>query len=71
MKMAIHLGLVHFVGFKDDRYTTAVRIFGKPDFIHRIWDIRAQKEIMEDDVVVFADDYREISIHAYDDSAFF
>ena len=41
MKMAIHLGLVHFVGFKDDRYTTAVRIFGKPDFIHRIWDIRA------------------------------
>jgi len=26
---------------------------------------------MEDDVVVFADDYMEISIHAYDDSAFF
>ena len=28
-------GLYHFVGFKDDRYLTAINVFGQPDFIHR------------------------------------
>jgi hypothetical protein len=31
---------LHFVGFRGDEYTTAVRIFGLPDFIHRNWDVR-------------------------------
>jgi hypothetical protein len=63
----------HFVGFKDDRYHNAVKTFGKPDFIHRFWDYRAQAEVMPDDTVVFAsgDEYREPVVFAYDDSAFF
>ena len=44
----------HFVGFRDDRYHNAVRIFGLPDFVHRGWDMRAQREIAPGDVVVFA-----------------
>lgn len=46
---------VHFVGFRDDRYWNAVRVFGLPDFIHRGWDLRAQREIAPGDTIVFAD----------------
>jgi len=60
---------VHFVGFSDDRYHNAIMAFGKPDFIHRFWDRRAQADVAEDDVVVFADD--TVSMYVYDDSAFF
>ena len=28
---------VHFIGFRDDRYWNAVRVFGRPHFIHRWW----------------------------------
>lgn len=45
---------VHFVGFRDDRYWNAVRVWGKPAFIHRGWDTRARREIADVDTVVFA-----------------
>lgn len=45
---------VHFIGFRDDRYWNAAAIFGRPDFIHRIWDRRAQREISASDILVFA-----------------
>lgn len=45
---------VHFVGFRGDEYSSAVRAFGPPHFIHRGWDKRARREIAEDDLVVFA-----------------
>lgn len=45
---------VHYVGFRDDAYLRAFRVFGGPAFIHRWWDRRAQRDIGEDDVVVFA-----------------
>ena len=65
---------VHFVGFRGDEYTSAVRIFGLPDFIHRIWDIRAVTEIQTDDIVVFAreKDWANLqnpSKFSFDDSA--
>lgn len=44
----------HFVGFCDDRYWSAVKVFGLPDFIHRRWDKRAAREIAPDDRIVFA-----------------
>lgn len=49
--------MVHFVRFAslaDQRYTNAVRVFGPPDFLHRLWDTRAQREISPGDLVVFA-----------------
>lgn len=45
---------VHFVGFRGDEYHSAVRAFGPPDFIHRRWDLRAQREIHPSDTVVLA-----------------
>jgi hypothetical protein len=45
---------LHFIGFKDDRYWNAVRVFGLPDFYHRIWDFRARQELVDGDVAVFA-----------------
>lgn len=69
---------LHFVGFRNDRYWNAVRVFGRPDFIHRRWDRRAQREIADGDTVLFADkDERQafgpngndIDEHVYDDSA--
>lgn len=61
----------HFVGFRDDRYWNAVRVFGKPDFIHRGWDQRAKREIAPWDVVVFAtgDEYQPVSKWNFDDSS--
>jgi hypothetical protein len=46
---------VHYVGFKDDRFLIARRTFGGPVFIHRWWDLRAQRDVGDDDLVVFAD----------------
>jgi hypothetical protein len=44
---------VHFVGFRGDEYHSAVRVFGLPDFVHRVWDGRAMQEIAICDTVVF------------------
>ena len=48
------LALVHFVGFSDDRYWNAVKVFGLPDYVHRTWDGYAADEIAPQDTVVFA-----------------
>lgn len=53
MKTPVRAAL-HFVGFRDDRYLSAVRAFGPPDFIHRRWDMRAAREIAPGDTIVFA-----------------
>lgn len=46
--------IVHFVGFSDDRYWNAVKVFGPPHIIHPGWDLRAQRDIADGDIVVFA-----------------
>ena len=46
--------LLHFVGFRDDRYWNAVRVFGLPDVIHGDWDYYAAGDVIEGDTVVFA-----------------
>jgi hypothetical protein len=46
---------VHYVGFRDDRYWNAFRIWGGPRIFHRWWDERARREIGAEDVVIFAD----------------
>ncbi len=45
---------LHFIGFRGDEYKSAVRVFGKPDFIHIGWDTWAKMEIMPGDTAVFA-----------------
>jgi hypothetical protein len=44
---------LHFVGFRDDAYNRAVRVFGKPDFVHRFLDRRAMDDFAPGDTVVF------------------
>lgn len=46
--------LTHFVGFRDDRYLGAVRVWGVPDFIHPNWDFYALGDIAPGDTVVHA-----------------
>ena len=46
--------LVHFVGFRDDRYWNAAAVFGPPDMIHRNWDIYAANDVALGDIVVHA-----------------
>jgi len=47
---------LHFVGFRGDEYNNAVKVFGKPDFFHRNFDIRLLLggEVATNDKVVFA-----------------
>ena len=62
---------IHFVGFKGDEYTAAVRIFGRPDFIHRNHDIRLVRggELAPWDIVVFANgSEKAVKLNATDDS---
>lgn len=61
--------IVHFIGFKDDRYWNAVKTFGLPHYIHRGWDLRARRELSEGDLVIFADGPhdQEPRIKSYDD----
>jgi hypothetical protein len=46
--------VVHYVGFKDDRYWAAFKVFGGPRFIHRGWDLRARRDVGPEDLVIFA-----------------
>lgn len=61
---------LHFIGFKDDRIWGAMRVFGRPDFWHRLWDVRARAEIAEGDTAIFAkdDETKTPSEFAYNDS---
>jgi hypothetical protein len=45
---------IHYVGFRDDRYWNAYRVFGGPRVIHRRWDFYATRDVGPDDVVIFA-----------------
>ena len=60
---------VHFVGFRGDEYWSAVKVFGEPDYIHRGWDLRAQREIADGDMVMLAQgEYdQEPRTQSYDD----
>lgn len=64
---------VHFVGFKGDEFNRAVQVFGEPDFVHRRWDVRAQQEVVEGDVAIFADgdENKEPAHPSFDDSCHF
>jgi hypothetical protein len=62
---------VHFVGFKGDEYSAAVRVFGRPDFIHRKNDLRLVfgGELHPSDTVVYANGAeRAVLLAAVDDS---
>jgi hypothetical protein len=50
------------VGFRGNEYHSAVKIFGKPDFYHPKFDIRAKADITEGDTVVLANDTEIYSI---------
>lgn len=45
---------VHFVGFRDDRWWSAIKVFGPPDFVHPRWAQRARREIAGGDTIIFA-----------------
>lgn len=45
---------LHFVAFRGEEYWSAVKVWGRPDFIHRRWDLRARREIADEDTLVFA-----------------
>jgi hypothetical protein len=65
--------MLHFIGFTDDRYHNAVKVFGKPDFVHRKWDRRALDDITVGDIVLFAngDEKNPFSKWSFNDSEFF
>ncbi|GHH09456.1 hypothetical protein GCM10008023_06160 [Sphingomonas glacialis] len=45
---------VHFVGFRGEEYWSAVRVWGKPGFIHVGNDNRMRREMADGDVVIYA-----------------
>jgi hypothetical protein len=65
---------VHFIGFTDTaQFHRAVEVFGKPDFIHRQWDVRAQQEVVQNDIAVFArgNEKQNPTPYSFDDSQHF
>lgn len=67
---------LHFVGFRGDEYNRAVQVWGEPEFIHRIWDLRAAAEVFPGDLVIFArnKDWKNLenpSRDCFDDSSVF
>ena len=45
---------VHFIGIDDSQFQSAVKVWGKPDFIHKWFDRRSLGDIDDDvDVIVF------------------
>jgi hypothetical protein len=47
--------MLHFVGFRGEEYVSAVKVFGKPDFYHKVFDRRSQEDFdPKIDTMVFA-----------------
>jgi hypothetical protein len=65
MSHAVH---VHFVGFRHDaEYTAAVRVWGRPDFIHRFHDHRMYGDVGETDIIVLGSKGRDTPDPRYSD----
>ena len=47
---------LHFVGFRGEEFHSAVKVWGKPDFFHRVFDDRVifGGEVGDDDIIIFA-----------------
>lgn len=45
---------LHFVGLRDERYRSAVAVWGPPDFVHPCWDRWAFNDVAPGDTVIFA-----------------
>jgi hypothetical protein len=46
---------LHLIGFRGEEYWSAIKVWGHlPVMIHRVHDIRAYRDIGEEDVVLFA-----------------
>jgi len=64
--------MMHFVGFKGDEFNRARRVFGEPDFIHRLFDARAKSDILPGEPVIFANgEETKTRTFSYNDSEFF
>lgn len=63
----------HFIGFRGDAFISAIKVFGRPDFIHRDWDKRAVILIAPGDRVIFAvgTDQGVPNKYSFDDSGVF
>lgn len=53
------IACVHFIGFRGEEFWSAVKVWGRPHFIHMGWDARARREIGEGDTVIFANGHGE------------
>ena len=65
---------VHFVGFRGDEYLSAVKVFGKHDFFHRVFDYRVifGGEVGDDDIIIFANGAdKRFKKFTFNDSAVF
>lgn len=66
--------MIHFVGFRGDEYLSAVKVWGKPDFFHRVFDdrVRFGGEVADGDIVVFANGFdKKPTKFTFDDSRVF
>ena len=66
--------MVHFIGFKGDEYARAQRVFGPPDFVHRLYDARVKHggEVAPGDTLIFANgEEQRTRAHTYNDSQHF
>ena len=46
--------IVHFIGFDGNGFSAAVKVWGRPDFIHKFFDKRSLGDIdFDNDTVVF------------------
>ena len=59
---------VHFVGFRGDaEYIAAVRVWGRPDFIHMFHDKRMYGDVGENDIIVLGPKGRDEPDPRYSD----
>ena len=67
--------MIHFVGFrKEGEFTSAVRVWGQPDFVHWVNDNRlwCGGELQPSDTIVFANGCEErFSDWTFNDSNYF
>ena len=45
---------MHFVAMTPDQVRAATEVFGPPHYLHDRWDVRAEQEHDDGDVVVYA-----------------
>ena len=59
---------IHMIGMRGNQLDNAIKIWGQPDFIHHVHDLRGHQEIDWDNDIIILGKSCDLKSHSWNDS---